>query len=76
MSKYSIQVTLKLSNGNSSSYNTEVSLPDTLDSKIGNSSYKQEVIKSLESALPQILGGSDWRKNGAKVDSFNNLRKL
>ncbi len=75
MSKYNLQVTLKLSNGNSSSYSADVTLPDNLDSKIGNSSFKQEIIIALESALPQMLGGSDWRKNGAKVVSFNNVRK-
>jgi hypothetical protein len=76
MSKYGMQVTLKNTNGNSSTYNVEVQLPDHLDSKVGNSSYKQEIISALNSVLPQMLGGGDWRKNGAKVESFNGVRKL
>jgi hypothetical protein len=76
MSKYSMQVTLRNSNGNSSSYNVEVQLPDQLDSKIGNSSYKQDIVAVLHSALPQMLGGWDWRKQGSKVESFNNVRKV
>ena len=75
MSTFSIQVSIKQSNGVTSSYNTEVDLPDHLDSKIGNSSYKNEIINALESALPQRLGGADWRKNGGKVAGFNNVRK-
>jgi hypothetical protein len=76
MSKYSMQVTLRNSNGNSSSYNVEVQLPDHLDSKVGNSNYKQDIITALSSALPQMLGGWDWRKQGSKVESFNGVRKL
>lgn len=76
MSKYSMQVTLRNSNGNSSSYNVEVQLPDQLDSKIGNSSYKQDIVAALNSALPQMLGGWDWRKQGSNVESFNNVRKI
>ena len=76
MSKYSMQVTLRKSNGDSSSVNVEVQLPDHLDSKVGNSSYKQDIITALSSALPQMLGGSDWRKQGSKVESYNGVRKL
>jgi hypothetical protein len=75
MSNYKIQVSIKVSNGNLCSYDTEVSLPDYLDSKIGSSSFKQDIIKALEAALPQMLGGSDWRKRGGKLESFNNVRK-
>lgn len=75
MSTYSITVTLKLANGNSSSYNTEVNLPDRLDSKIGNSANKNEILAALEAVLPQMLGGADWRKNKAKLISYNNVRK-
>ena len=76
MANFSISVSIKQSNGVTSSYNTEVELPNHLDSKIGNSSYKDEIIGALESALPQRLGGADWRKNGGEVVGFNNVRKL
>jgi hypothetical protein len=75
MSKYLIQVTFKISSGTSSS-NLEVNLPDHLDSKIGNSSFKQEVINALNAVLPDRIGGRDWRKEGQYVESFNNVRKL
>jgi hypothetical protein len=26
--------------------------------------------------LPQMLGGSDWRRNGSKLVSFNSPRKI
>jgi len=71
-----MQVTLKNSNGNSSTYSVEVELPDQLDSKIGNSAFKQEIISALGSALPQMLGGRDWRKNGSEVVGYNGARKI
>jgi hypothetical protein len=76
MSKFSLQVSLKASNGNTMSYITEVQLPDHLDSKITNSSYKDEVLAALSGVLPQMLGGSDWRRNGSKLVSFNSPRKI
>ena len=75
MAKYKMQVDLKTENGTSSS-TQEVNLPDSLNSKIGNSSYKAEVIPFIESALPQMIGGNDWRKRGWKVVSFNCVVKL
>ena len=34
------------------------------------------IISSLESALPSIIGGVDWRKRGWKVTSYNCVVKL
>lgn len=76
MSKFSLQVSLKSSNGNTMSYLTEVFIPDHLDLKITNSNYKEEVLTVLNSILPQMLGGSDWRRNGSKLISFSGPKKL
>ncbi len=76
MSKFSLQVGIKHTNGTSGTYTTQVALPDQLDNKIGNSSFKSEVISALEVCLPQLLGGGDWRKNGGKVISFNCVTKI
>ena len=75
MAKYRIKIDFKTEIGTSSS-TQEVAIPDSLNSKIGNSAYKSEIISSLESALPSIIGGVDWRKRGWKVTSYNCVVKL
>jgi hypothetical protein len=75
MARFRMQVDLKTDNGTSSS-NQELELPDSISQKIGNSSFKNEVIPYIESALPQLIGGHDWRKRGWKVNSFNGVVKL
>ena len=75
MSKFSLQVKIRSKTG-LSGYSVEVYLPDHLDSKIGSSNHKNEIIAALESILPQKLGGWDWRKNGGKVESYNGVNKI
>jgi hypothetical protein len=75
MARFRMQVDLKTDKGTSSS-NQELELPDSISQKIGNSNFKNEVITSIESALPNLIGGADWRKNGWRVESFNCVVKL
>lgn len=75
MAKYKLQVVLRTHSGTSST-TQEVNLPDHLDSKIGNSSYKNEIIAALEVNLPKMIGGGDWRKQGLKVESFNCVQRI
>jgi len=70
-----MSVTLKTHYG-SSVNSCEVNLPDYLDSKIGNSNFNQEVINAISAALPQMIGGSDWRKQGCTVLSYSQAKKL
>jgi hypothetical protein len=75
MSKYRIQITLRTHSG-TTSCTSEVALPDHLDSKLGNSNFQQEIIQALQAHLPVTIGGTDWRKQGYKVEGFNGPVKI
>lgn len=75
MSKFRIQVTLRTHSGISTT-SVEVSLPDQFDSKFGNSNFNNEIIAALQTYLPTNIGGTDWRKQGYKVEGFNGPVKI
>ena len=75
MAKFRMQVDLKTESGTSSS-KQEVEIPEKLVPKVTNSSFKNEIIPYIESSLPQMINGTDWRKRGWKVVSFNGVTKL
>ncbi len=76
MAIYKMSVTLKAGTQPSNTTTQEVNLPDSISSKIGNSSNKQEMFPYIENALPKMIAGVDWKKNGRKVVDFSNVTKV
>lgn len=75
MAKYRMNIRFKTHYGTNSVF-CEVELPNHLDSKIGNSNYKQEIVAALSAVLPQNINGADWRKQGHTVLDFPSYQKL
>ena len=75
MSKFKMQINLRTHAGISSSMQ-EVDIPDSMDSKIGNSSFKDEMLVVVEQNLPEKINGLDWRQKGFKVESFGSSYKI
>jgi hypothetical protein len=75
MAKYRMQVDFKKPGG-TVSRTIELEIPDHVAKKLGNSNYKNDVVEFLQATLPSEIGGSDWRKNGQRVVSYNSSTKL
>ena len=75
MSKYKVHLRFKTRHG-STNCTAEVQIPDNLDYKVGNSNFNQEMLNIVGNALPQIVAGTDWRKNGYILETYHSPQKL
>ena len=75
MSKFKMQINLRTHAGISSS-SQEVNIPDSMDSKMSNSSFKEEMLVVVEQNLPEKINGLDWKQKGFKLESFSSPYKI
>ena len=75
MSKFKVTINIKHPGGISTS-RQEVEVPDSMDSKMGNSNFRDEMLPIIASLLPDKIGGADWKKKNFILETFHFASKI